>query len=241
MPKCDRNVAAWHISSEPPYGAHCTAMRVCYDIQTHRDPDQISRLVRTLLTESPGAVVHISHDRRGPALDERALQAYGDVVVELADGGYGDFSHVERHMQAIAWVLDHRPDVDWLVNLTGQDYPIVPIADDRAGTRIVRGGRVPGVPSGIRRGLSVAGPPGAFPLLLPAPPDPIPDTKMAQPVTSVTGVKLRATSCALSRRLRRDGRLAYPVAVLRNVRGLWRFGVHVAPAPGFGVFAGFLH
>jgi hypothetical protein len=103
-------------------------MRVCYDIQTHRDPEQIERLVRTLLTESPNAVVHISHDRRGPALDERALQAYGDVVVEPADGGYGDYSHVERHMQAIVWVLKHRPDVDWLVNITGQDYPIVPIA-----------------------------------------------------------------------------------------------------------------
>ncbi len=103
-------------------------MRVCYDIQTHRDPEQITRLVRTLLTESPNAVVHISHDRRGPELDETALRAYGDVVVELADGGYGDISHVDRHMQAINWVLDHRPDVDWLVNLTGQDYPIVPIA-----------------------------------------------------------------------------------------------------------------
>jgi hypothetical protein len=102
-------------------------MRVCYDIQTHRDPEQISRLVRTLLSESPGAVVHISHDRRGPELDEHALQAYGDVVVESADGGYGDFSHVDRHMQAINWVLEHRPDVDWLVNITGQDYPIVPI------------------------------------------------------------------------------------------------------------------
>jgi len=125
MPKCDRNIAARRISSATIYGAHCSAMRVCYDIQTHRDPEQIERLVRTLLRESPGAVVHISHDRRGPVLDERGLQAYGDVVVELADGGYGDYSHVDRHMQAITWVLEHRPDVDWLVNITGQDYPIV--------------------------------------------------------------------------------------------------------------------
>jgi hypothetical protein len=104
-------------------------MKVCYDIQTHRDPEQVTRLVRVLLAGSPDAVVHISHDQRGPALDIETLHRLGDVVITPAAGGYADFSHVDRHMEAIEWVLDHRPDVEWLTNLTGQDYPIMPIAD----------------------------------------------------------------------------------------------------------------
>jgi hypothetical protein len=102
-------------------------MRVCYHIQSHRDPEQITRLVRTLLRESPNALVHISHDRRGPALDAVTLHSFGDVVIVPADGGYGDFSHVDRHMQVIEWLLETGTEADWLVNITGQDYPIRPI------------------------------------------------------------------------------------------------------------------
>jgi len=103
-------------------------MRVCYHVQTHHDPDQVTRLVRTLLSESPESIVHISHDRRGQPLDESTLVTLGDVIVTYTDGGYGDFSHVDRHLQAIAWLLENDVAADWMVNLTGQDYPVRPIA-----------------------------------------------------------------------------------------------------------------
>jgi hypothetical protein len=111
-----------------PRLADSHAMRVCYHIQSHRDPEQIGRLVRTIKKGSPHSLVHISHDRTGAPLDIPALEALGDVVVHLSDGGYGDFSHVDRHMDVINWLLDTDNRVDWLINITGQDYPLMPIA-----------------------------------------------------------------------------------------------------------------
>jgi hypothetical protein len=102
---------------------------VAYLIQSHRDPDQVLRLVRALRTGSPSSVVHVSHDERGERLDEAALSALGDVTVQYDPGGYGDFTHVRRYLDAVASLRGSGRQVDWVVNLTGQDYPLRPVAD----------------------------------------------------------------------------------------------------------------
>ena len=100
---------------------------VAYLIQSHRDPHQVLRLVRTLRVGSPSSVIHVSHDERGERLDDAALAALG-VEVRYEPGGYGDFSHVRRYLDAVAWLRDTGQAVDWVVNLTGQDYPLRPIS-----------------------------------------------------------------------------------------------------------------
>ncbi len=45
------------------------SVTVCYFIQSHRDPEQIYRLVRTLHRGSPTAVVVVQHNPAGCALD----------------------------------------------------------------------------------------------------------------------------------------------------------------------------
>jgi hypothetical protein len=107
-------------------------MRFCYHIQSHRSPAQILRLVHQIKRMSPHSVVHISHDANGATLDTRALALLADVHVQLHPGGYGDFSHVDRHLLAIDWLATEGIHVDWLVNLTGQDYPLVHLADAEA-------------------------------------------------------------------------------------------------------------
>lgn len=80
---------------------------------------------------SPDSVVHISHDAAGARLDPATraeLTALADVTVQLHQGGYGDFSHVDRYLAAVDWLVDDGVAVDWLVNLTGQDYPLRPLA-----------------------------------------------------------------------------------------------------------------
>jgi len=81
---------------------------------------------------SPGSVVHISHDANGAPLDTTALESLTDVYVQFHQGGYGDFSHVDRHLMAIDWLADEGIQVDWLINLTGQDYPLIHLADAEA-------------------------------------------------------------------------------------------------------------
>jgi hypothetical protein len=107
-------------------------MPVGYLVQSHRDPEQVARLVRTLKAGSPDAVVHVSHDFTSSALDVAALTTLPGVLVRSADGGYGDLSHVRRYLDAVGDLVAEGLAVDWVVNLTGQDYPLRPLADAEA-------------------------------------------------------------------------------------------------------------
>jgi hypothetical protein len=78
---------------------------------------------------SPNAVVVIGHDTAGQPLDVPVLEALGNVHVMPQKGGYGDFSHVDRYLAAVDWLDANGIDYDWLENLTGQCYPLRPIAE----------------------------------------------------------------------------------------------------------------
>lgn len=100
---------------------------VCYQVHTHRDPAQVTRLVRRLVA-GDDAIVIVSHDDRGEELPTRSLEALGNVHVMRTRGGYGDLSHVDRWMAAVRWLDAHGVDYDWMVTLSGQDYPVRSIA-----------------------------------------------------------------------------------------------------------------
>jgi hypothetical protein len=109
-----------------------TRTSVVYFLQTHNRPAQVSRLVRVITEGSPGSVVLISHDVKGQPLDVPALRALGNVHVLYHRGNYGDFSHVDRYFAAVDWLADSGIGYDWLENLSGQDYPLRPIAEIEA-------------------------------------------------------------------------------------------------------------
>ncbi len=106
-----------------------TKTNVVYFLQTHARPAQVARLVRVITEGSPHAIVLISHDKSGSALDVAGLQALGNVHVFPERGGYGDFSHVDRYLAAVDWLDANGIDYDWLENLTGQDYPLRPVTE----------------------------------------------------------------------------------------------------------------
>ena len=103
--------------------------RVCYYLQTHTGPAQIAHLVELIKRGSPESVVVITHDQNGPKLDTTRLAALPGVHVLLVPAGYGDFSHVDRYFAAVDWLDEHGIEFDWMENLTGQDYPLRPIAE----------------------------------------------------------------------------------------------------------------
>jgi hypothetical protein len=96
-------------------------MRCCYHIQSHRSPNQLLRLIRQIKRMSPDSLVHVSHDEKGVRLDTSALRGLPDVVVQFHRGGYGDFSHIDRYLAAVDWLVANAVRVDWLINLTGHD------------------------------------------------------------------------------------------------------------------------
>jgi hypothetical protein len=104
-------------------------VKVVYFLQTHHKPAQVTRLARVITEGSPDATVLISHDVAGSALDVADLESLGRVHVLFHQGGYGDFSHLDRYFAAVDWLDANGIDYDWLENLTGQDYPLRPIAE----------------------------------------------------------------------------------------------------------------
>jgi Core-2/I-Branching enzyme len=102
--------------------------RVVYLIATHVNPEQIIRLVRTLHAGSPTSRVVLHHDYDSCYLDADAFS--GLERVHLTDHvpiQWGKFSQVEMTLRSIQWALD-RYEFDWLVFLSGQDYPIQPLS-----------------------------------------------------------------------------------------------------------------
>jgi hypothetical protein len=104
-------------------------VRVVYYLQTHTRPAQVNRLVELIKAGSPDSVVLISHDASRPPLDVARLEAMPGVKVFTEEGGYGDFSHLDRYFAAIDWLDANGIEFDWLENISGQDYPLRPIAE----------------------------------------------------------------------------------------------------------------
>ncbi len=104
-------------------------MKVLYLIQTFKAPEQIYRLVQIIKKSSPGAYVLVSHDFTTCDLDITLLQNLPGVeVLRLSGkGGRGDFSMLQGYLDAVDWLFSHNTAFDWVINLSGQDYPTQPL------------------------------------------------------------------------------------------------------------------
>jgi hypothetical protein len=101
-------------------------VRVAYLIVSHRNPEQVARLARTLRNGSSSAQVVIHHDRRVSRLDSADL-AGAHVLPFFGPARWGDFGYTAMLLHALGWV-EKNLSCDWLVLLSGQDYPLVPPA-----------------------------------------------------------------------------------------------------------------
>jgi hypothetical protein len=108
-------------------------MRVAYFLQTHRAPDQVLRLLATLRGGSPGALLLVGHDPTGPPLDARALAAHGaDLFHPAEPPRRGYWSLFVPWVEAVERLDRAGAAYDWLVYLSGQDYPVRPLAESEA-------------------------------------------------------------------------------------------------------------
>lgn len=104
---------------------------VCYFIQTHRDPEQIYRLVRTLRRGgNPKSLVVVQHNPVGFELDWSPVADLPGVYL-MPPCGPQLRSHYSCQVQPlldhIDWLEREGLQYDWLVNLSAQDYPVTPI------------------------------------------------------------------------------------------------------------------
>ena len=105
-------------------------MSTAYVVISHRQPEQVLRLARTLRTGSPSCSLVVHHDDRAVELDEAALRALGGVerVLPPTPVAWGWTSQLDMLLRCLTRALE-RVDFEWLVVLSGQDYPLRPLED----------------------------------------------------------------------------------------------------------------
>lgn len=107
-------------------------VRVVYLITSHALPEQLLRLVGTLRRGSPNSAVVIHHDARSSHVDTAALAALGAQLIEPpTPADWGGFSHLQAMLRCLRW-LTANVAFDWMVLLSGQDYPVRPLAEIEA-------------------------------------------------------------------------------------------------------------
>lgn len=104
-------------------------MKICYFIQTHKNPEQICRLVKSINQASNNCHILISHDFSTSHLDLSPLNYSNiDVLKRYKPARRGDASILEIYLEAVEHLVQSKIDFDWLVCMSGQDYPIQPVA-----------------------------------------------------------------------------------------------------------------
>ena len=98
-------------------------MKVLYLIQTYKNPFQIQRLVNTIKLSSPSSQILISHDSNASPLNEACFTNIPGVYLIYNPGGRGDFFTVQSYLNSLKWLFNNKIKFDWIVNLSGQDYP----------------------------------------------------------------------------------------------------------------------
>jgi hypothetical protein len=102
---------------------------VAYTLQTHRDPEQIFRLLRRLRQGSSEAPIVVRHDSTGCELDPALLKKLGVHLMRfpgpLCRGSYeGQF---QPYLDAVEWLESEGIAYEWLASLSAQDYPVLPV------------------------------------------------------------------------------------------------------------------
>lgn len=102
-------------------------MTIVYIISAYKLPEQLIRLVRVL--RGPDRLFYIHVDRRSPDVvhDTIATGLGGSDDVELLerhDCRWGDFGHVRATLKGLDRLAASARAYDYVVLLTGQDYPI---------------------------------------------------------------------------------------------------------------------
>ena len=104
--------------------------KIAFLVYSHTNPDQVARLVRLLSASDRGSCVVVDHSEYDSHLDgERLARLPGVRILDRRHPvEWGDFSLLDLTLGDVRWIMDNC-EFDWLVVLSGQDYPIRPLPD----------------------------------------------------------------------------------------------------------------
>ncbi len=104
-------------------------MRIAYIILAHKLPEQLVRLVCKLNTEGDSFLIHVDKKANQETYKKMSepLNAFKNVwFLKRHTRYYGDYNHVGATLEGIHEIIASRIRFDYVILLTGQDYPIKP-------------------------------------------------------------------------------------------------------------------
>ncbi len=94
---------------------------------SHRDPPLVRRLVDRLRT-GDDVLVAVHHDPTGPPL-ELAAASNVALVPDPVQCRWGGYQLVTATWQSLQWIKRTVPELSWVLLISGQDYPAMPVRD----------------------------------------------------------------------------------------------------------------
>jgi hypothetical protein len=104
--------------------------KIVYLIASHKNPEQVYQLVKTIKNGSPNSTVVLHHDYHSTYLDVNLFSDFKFVHIIQSHEPmmWGDFSLVQMTLNSINWLVNNLT-FDWLVFISGQDFPIRPLRE----------------------------------------------------------------------------------------------------------------
>lgn len=135
--------------------------RIAYIVSAYKLPAQLERLLRRLSAPGAAFAVHVDRKTRRPVWDEMTSRCRDLDVAWLPRhrSQWGGFGHVRATLKGIDHFVERGSEFDYVVLLTGQDYPLRPPAEiagflgDAGGRSFMRHVELPWKPWGPRGGL----------------------------------------------------------------------------------------
>lgn len=106
-----------------------TQFKLAYLIIAHKNPQQIARLITTLNNENSYFFIHFGKDAGDEQFNElRDLtQNFRNLqLVNIYACSWGSFNLVKAELEGISAFISQNIDFDYMILLSGQDYPIKP-------------------------------------------------------------------------------------------------------------------
>ena len=105
-------------------------VKVVYLILTHTNPEQILRLVKSLSSGNSASHIVIHHNYSCSDLCTDPFERFNNVhlVEDPVCVRWGEFSLTQAVLHSIEWI-SRKFKFNWLVFISGQDYPIQPIRE----------------------------------------------------------------------------------------------------------------
>lgn len=102
-------------------------MKIAYIILAHKLPDQLVRLVNKISTPDTFLIIHVDKKTNNGTYREilEPLKDRSDVFfLEREICNWGEFGHLSATLSGIREICENKIKFDYLLLITGQDYPI---------------------------------------------------------------------------------------------------------------------